>query len=222
VHDAGEVFTGYSPAFVVFLQSDGGLSLPLKLFGLRSGWNALEIAADSPYPVALPLDSIPVVAPEPSTEATVSGTWTAPVTTGTPGPATWLGLVPASDYSGMYLDVLYDDPITPDWSITVTGEPPLTHQLPGNPYVAAGTALEVPVTFEDTDASGSLTPGDLILDSVCTADLRPVALAWFPATDDLLLTFVTQAQSGWVVVADPEGTLEILGTDLGELTIGGC
>lgn len=211
--DAGEAYVGVSPAVLVYIEAEGGLSLPYKVLGIHAGWNALDLDTLSGYPSAFPLDAIPVSAPAQVTTASISGTFT-----GKGAPR--IALVPGNQY-GPFTDVLYDAEAG-DWAIAVDGEPPASHLVYGSSDIPDGSALEIPASYDDLDGSASLTAGDVAIDPACTADQRDVVLAWFPHLEDLFVTYLLEARSGWMVIADPEAEFEILGAEVTDLSIGPC
>lgn len=216
-HDAGEEFVGVSPAILLYLQAEEGLSLPLKIAGLTLGWNALELAPDGSLVNVFSLDAVPMELGTPTLDASLSGTYDAL-------DARQLTLVAATQLdSGVVADSYFDGPLTAEWTIAVSGEPPVSHQIVGEPGLPDGLALEVPLTYTEADEVAGFSVGDTVLDPVCLADGRNVVLAWLPPTDDLAFTYSVQGAWGWVALADFGGSAgEFLGPAATDLVIGGC
>lgn len=215
--DAGEVFVGVSPGLLVYLAADDALSIPLKVAGLHLGWNAFAIDPVTEAPIVYDTDAIPVVAPAPTLDLSLSGTWAGK------DPAR-LALAPATQLYGTgFTEVLYDAPLAADWTVALSGAPPVSHQAAGDPNVPDGTAIEVPTSYTDTDASESLSVADTLLDPMCTADDRVVWAVWFPHAEDLFFTYLLQARSGWMAVADPTVAFAVLPeTEVTGLHVGAC
>jgi hypothetical protein len=214
--DAGEVFAGVSPAVLLYLQAEEGLSLPLKIAGLSLGWNAIELGADGGLVNVFDLDAVPMHVADPTLEASLSGSYDAL-------DARQLTLVAATQLeTGVVEDSYFDGPLTAEWTMAVSGEPPVSHVIVGDPGLPQGFALELPLTYTEADEVAGFSAGDTVLDPVCTADGRPVVLAWVPRLDDLALAFSLQGAWGWVAVADFDGASEFLGADATDLVVGGC
>ena len=170
-------------------------------FGWAEGWNALVFSDDEEEaPENIGIDAIPI---EPLTfndTLTFGGT--------TSVDADRWGLFPGALLEGQPVgSVLVDEALGETWSVTLSGPPPDDHGLPGE----EGFVLELPLAYQDLDASEGLSDGDLPLSPACTAEGLTAVLLWAAAPPDGQSAYFAMSQGfplGWRAIgagADDEG-----------------
>ena len=93
---------------------------------------------------------------------------------------------------------LYDSHMSAEWSIPVTGQPPVDHFYELD-FLEMEAALEIPFSYADSDHSGDYTSGDALTNAACASG-TPVGLLWRPSPTDLTAAFglvMQGAAPGW-------------------------
>lgn len=199
----GEVYTGVGSVLLTFLDSDEP-TLPLFLAagGAVKGWNSIgiengAITGSENGVLAVPIEVRPM-----ADDITISGTYDL-------DDAPRFALIPQASvvYGGFPDDVLYDEAMDANWSITVKGAPPKQSLITGNPFLPDGSAVDSPFTYSDNDTSGNLTKGDVLLQQVCLVTDKStefVSLVYVPPNDNLVLNVVVAGRTGWMVQLEPD------------------
>jgi hypothetical protein len=224
-HDEGEVMLGLSRHWPLWIEGDP----PTEYadLGLVAGWNAIELEVDEENdfagdftvrdPLAIPLaDSLRSVE-----EMTLGGTYA-----GTqPMADQRLTLAPhAVVFTGddvVHAEPLYDEPLSDPWTITVSGEPPQSHQFDVDGLMRA---VDYPVTYVDADGSGGPSAGEALVNMACVGtgfvsvswDAPPTTVA-MAANYEYLFSRIG-VLPGWSASVTDTDPVETRGLEAAELT----
>lgn len=200
------VYTGASVYFLYWEDYDS--EEDRANFGYLPGWNVVSPMYAEP-PQAIEGTTLEVsMGLTPSASATLGGTWA-----GTPNDRLQLVPFPGDGYvDAPVADLAATDP----WTITASGDPPTTQldtrRGSGERLVdiqIAG-AFELPVAYDDNDASGTRNAGDRDRAWACL-DGSPVVLAWVPPATDPSVAQDLQdvgTGSGWNAIRLQSGHLD--------------
>ena len=203
VHETGERIAALGRVWPLFAQEP--IPQAYADLGLVPGWNAVEYAWDGTRDFAVrDVQHIPLpTALRGEDAATLSGTWDLPL------PAeSRIAVVPWTFLEGdTEVDLLYDEPAAGSWAITLSGTPPADHRIPKKGGLPVEWAWEFLVAYEDADASGSPTTGDVLMGSACVDGLVG-SFVHLERTDDLygafILTILGDPGGWWAAGFDPD------------------
>ena len=192
--DGERTYTALGRAWPVYLAGE----LPRSWLdaGWGAGWNAMDTGDASVVPTSdIPLvDDLATVA-----DVSIAGTYG--------GEADLadlrLALLPGPLWSeGTVAQLLVDAALTTPWTLPLTGRPPDDHFTDLGDGVLA--ALEVPLSYADSDGSGSYGEGDVVETFACIGPSLLTLLYLDPPTD--LLTAFGMAWAsltpGWNILQD--------------------
>ena len=192
-----ETYAGVGLVWPVFLG--GEVPAEYLELGMVAGWNALELVPDSEEPIVHDITAIPLDALLVERDSITFGGSLA-------GADTPLFLAPAALFEGGTVTAyVYDDVVSDPWSVTLDSRPAEDHfsELEGVGLVA----LEVPLTYSDTDHSGSYTEGDAPTTAACF-DGAAVGLLYLSGVTDLSAGWSLTLQglgAGWVGLSLDDG-----------------
>lgn len=192
-----ETYLGVGQIWPVWVEGD--IPSAWSSAGVLEGWNALSYAAEGEPPTAGDASAIPLDAGFTLAESvTVGGTWEGGDTDGVR-----LVLFPGTVLAGGSVDeVLYNEPLSDPWEISLAGEPPEDHFASMDGY-SGSLALELPYTFADNDGNEELSWGDETLYFACYGDAA-VGVAWLPPPADLQAGYLMASAGlspGWAALA---------------------
>ena len=212
--DEGEAIVGISEAYLTWIE--GEIPAEFELLGMQAGWNALVFEEGSDFPTPIDTDAIPM-----SRNVAVNDS----VTLGGSSDYTdRLALVPFTAFEGGDIDeLLYDDELDSAWEITVTGDPPESHQVVEE---TATYSLQLPLAYADSNESGGPDDGDTLQSTACLDGLV-VGAMWVAPPSHPIDAFIAAFQGysfGWNAVqfTEEEGAPTVLdGSDATSLAIDG-
>lgn len=195
-----EAYVGAGVWWVVYVDNPQGTDITPT--GLVAGWNVVNVLGDTPAtgdPAAIPLAAT-LAATDPYV---IGGTFIDPETRPLRfAVVPMAALAPDSDHAPFH-----DAPLAPTWTAELSGNPPQAHTAVVPRYGLQG-AQEVPVAYDDVDASGGWTAGDVPVYTACIST-TPVGMLWLPPVDDLFRAAQMAydgVASGWTAVTvGPEG-----------------
>jgi hypothetical protein len=193
----GEAFVGISNMQVAYVT--GTIPAQYSSIGIVEGWNAIDLSGD--YPQLGSITSIPIEANYlPVDSIAISGT-----ATGSGG----LALVPRTALIGIPVtSVLSDGSLVANWSMSITGMPPADHmerltEDPNSAFAGASGAIELPVSYTDSDSSGGWTYADTHSYAACIGG-SPVYLVYvyLSSVEDIYMYNQHGGPAGWLGVTD--------------------
>lgn len=188
-----ETYVGAGTTWATYIT--GVIPEEYTAMGAVDGWNAILLFTDSGDPEFTDPMGIPLSANTSVNEdLTLAGRFR--------GDPDGMGLVviPGSAFEGGGVESwLYDEALTPSWSIPLTGEPPAEHfsTMEGIGWAA----MELPIAYVDERAAG-FGEGDIPTLAACF-DGVPVGAIWFGGPTDLMMALqfsVTGMGSGWIAM----------------------
>ncbi len=213
-YPSDERITGLGTFWMLYLEGDEAV---MESLFLQPGWNVFR--TDLPEGGSYPLDGIELSTNLLENESiSAAGGYTGE---GTPD---GLGLA-VFPQSQSFSFLLYDEPMSDPWSVTLEGTPPSDH------FVDTGDgtliALEFLLVYGDTDNSNNISEGDVPLYVTCNDAGDTISLVYLPEVRDLLIgsSFVSQGLSpGWVGASNPvDGSAtEIITNEADLLTLSTC
>jgi hypothetical protein len=197
-----EGYVGVAQAWLLFV--DGNPSGVVALPTARRGWNAMEMDLTPGIMVETrDMSEVPIF---PSLQvqdnATIAGAFVGEVT-----PSTGLAVVSQLALEGGTVEVaaIADRHADATFEMRLRGEPPADHET--TLFDGVPAALEQAVVYEDSDSSGTFTPGDTLTYGMCVEN-EPIGMAYLDRvpTLDLARSLVgVGVTAGWVPVAlEPE------------------
>lgn len=211
---SSETYLGAGRVFPTYFE--GELPMELLLAGILPGWNALEFVDGQDLPSVYPIDAVPLPL---SLRPTTAYALTGGVAEGIELDGRGLTVVPSADGAA---SALSDQALTNPWRLSFSGAPPEDHMERDG---GLGTAVEIPLTYLDLDASGTLTEGDAAAEAVCLDD-RVVAMLYVEPPTELDAAYVLTLQglgTGWAPLAvSADGSISALAeTDLADVQVSG-
>ncbi len=137
---------------------EGSVPPEFAAAGVVAGWNAIEMDLDDEGAFEVhDVMAIPLAASLwPVESLQLGGSYLGDL----PTDEQRLAVVPVQLLEGAPINsLLFDQPLTQSWALTVSGDPPPDHQTV-EPESGLAMAAEIPLTYSDVDGSGGLTAGD--------------------------------------------------------------
>jgi hypothetical protein len=218
LHTSGEQIQGLGAWWPAY--ADGYIPPDLAVAGLVQGWNTITFGSSAPSfddVLAVPIAANLV----PDETLSFAGTY------GDDLDDIRLAAIPGPVMDGGGVaSLLYDAPMSDDWSFDLEGRPPADHFEPDDPKSDLDTAFEATVLYADLDTSGGFTDGDEPLAIACLETEVVLGLWIDPLTElDAALGIANSGVStGWVGVATngKESFRLLEDADLLSLSFDGC
>jgi hypothetical protein len=196
-HSGVEEVDGVSLVWLAYLEGPPVPDLPP---GFQEGWNAFDLSTES----TIGLDAIPVPANLlPTEEIEISGTY--------PHDPDGMGLLLYPQVDSFPSSLLYDEPVSSPWSISVSGQPPFDHMIDLGGGIWG--ALEYPLFYQDLDHSVGISEGDAATEVACNRDGNAVLLYYIEPFSDIMNGFnyaVQGLRPGWLgLISLPDGSAEL-------------